>query len=391
MKLKWLFTLAFVCLVLTYGNAQNQFGTSQSFYSLKAGPGKVLEAYSLMPATKPSVFTAFEFGKAADGSHAWHSYINYPEYGCEILYGNLNNDFLGNVYAVQPFLRWKLREHTKPLEINFSAGLGFAYFTEKYHFFENPENGLIGSHITNYTKGELEIGYRVNTWRIFASIGAFHFSNGHVKLPNIGANVPEAKLGFTWFYEHTEPNPGNGKQFSEPDKSWSPTIRIATGLHAYGSTMKPFGGKSYPVFSAGFSMTKNLSAAYRISFGGIAGYYQGYNNFLLSELKQTHSDAILNAGYTTVYFGQELMMGKIAVYGEFGIDVFKPFIRNYGDVFDIESGFGGFVKSYNSNRLGLKYYLHTINQSGFNANIGVFIKANYAQAEFAECALEIVF
>lgn len=84
-------------------------------------------------------------------------------------------------------------------------------------------------------------------------------------------------------------------------------------------------------------------------------------------------------------------MGKIAVYGEFGVDMWKPFIRGYGDVFDIEEGFGGFIKSWNSNRLGIKYYLKEINQRGFNANIGVFIKANYAQAEFAECALEICF
>ncbi len=391
MKLKWLFTLAFICLGLIYAHAQNQTSTPQLFYSLKAGPGKVLEAYSLMPETKPSVFTAFEFGKAADGSSEWHSYLNYPEYGCEILYGNLNNDFLGNVYAVQPFLRWKLREHNKPFEINFSAGLGFAYFTEKYHFFDNPENGLIGSHITNYTKGEMEMGYRFKHWRIFASIGAFHFSNGHVKLPNIGANVPEAKVGVTWFNVSSDKSVSKSSIQHVQDSTWIPLARLATGLHAYGSTMKPFGGKSFPVYSAGFAMAKNVSAAYRISFGLMAGYYSGYNGFLLSEMKLPETEAFTNASYVTGFFGQELMMGKIAVYGEFGIDVFKPFIRNYGDVFDIETGFGGFVKSYNSNRLGLKFYLHEINQSGFNANIGVFIKANYAQAEFAECALEIVF
>lgn len=388
MKIKLVISGLLMILVAEHCFAQKQV-QNIGFYSIKSGPGKILEAYSLMPETNISWFTGFEFGQAAKGEHAWEKLLNYPEYGLEILYGNLNNDFLGNTFALQPFLRWKLREHNKPLEINFTAGLGFAYFTDKYHFFDNPENGLIGSQITNYTKGELEIGYRFPQWRIYASAGAFHFSNGHVNLPNIGANVPEAKIGITWY--HGQSDIVRNIDYPPHDSTWSVSARLGFGAHAYGSTMKPFAGPVYPVISSAVALNKNLSAAYRISFGAVGGFYQAYHNFLLSEIKLSKQDAAVNASYMSLFFGQELMMGKIAVYGEFGVDMWKPFIRGYGDVFDIEEGFGGFIKSWNSNRLGIKYYLKEINQRGFNANIGVFIKANYAQAEFAECALEICF
>lgn len=383
------FFIVIICMMAFHVISLAQDKNSINFYTIKSGPGKVLKAFSGMPETNISWFTGFEYGTRGNGKHAWEKVLNYPEYGLEVLYGNLNNDILGNVFAIQPFMRFPLREEHKRFQVYFTGGLGFAYFDETYHFFDNPQNGLIGSNINNYTKGEIEIGYLFKNWRIFASMGAFHFSNAHVRLPNIGANVPESKIGITWYagkHDIME------KKYGTIDSTWSVNVRYGIGCHSYGSTMKPFEGPVFPVHSVSFGTGKNISAAYRISFGGTIGYYSSFNNFLLSEFRLNKHEAALKSGYASVFFGQELMFGKIAVYGEFALDIAKPFYREYGDIFDYQSGFSGFVKKINSNRLGLRYYLKEINQKHtWNMSFGMFIKSNFSQADFGECAIQLKF
>ncbi|MGC9330633.1 MAG: acyloxyacyl hydrolase [Bacteroidales bacterium] len=366
-----------------------QHSDKSKIYSIKTGPGKVLKTFSGMPETNISWFIAFECGKKGNGKHEWQKMLGYPEYGLEVLYGDLNNDFLGNTFAMQPFIRIPLMKNPKKWRIYLTAGMGFAYFDNSYHFFDNPENGLIGCELNNYTKGELEVSYVIGKqWRIFAGAGAFHFSNGHVKLPNIGANVPEAKFGVTWYQNY--PENIETKTYKTIDTTWSWYIRYGNGFHAYGSTMKPFGGPVYTVYSLSVGTRKNLSALYAVSFGTTVGYYRSFNNFLLSEILLEKNEAFFKSTYASVYFGQEVMMGKFAVYGECAVDIAKPFIREYGDIFDKQKGITRFIKQINSNRLGFRYYLKEINQKhNWNVNFGLFIKSNFAQADFVECAVQV--
>lgn len=379
--------LFFVLFSHAVGYGQDQ--DSLKLYSVKSGPGKVLKAFSGMPETNVSWFTGFEYGKKGDGTNEWEKLLGYPEYGLEVLFGDLKNDFLGNMFAIQPFVRIPLFKNHEKFGVYFTAGIGFAYFDNAYHLFDNPENGLIGCGLNNYTKGEIEIGYHLGKhWRIFAGAGAFHFSNAHIRLPNIGANVPEAKLGVTWFQNYPEKFAKNA--YRQIDTTWNWYIRYGSGFHAYGSTMKPFGGPVYPVYSFSFGTGQNLSAVYAVSFGTTLGYYSGFNNFLLSEMLLDKNDAFFKSIYASVYFGQEVMMGKFAVYGECAVDIEKPFLREYGDIFDRQEGMVKTIKNINSNRLGLRYYIKEINKEHrWNANVGLFIKSNFTQADFVECAVQI--
>ena len=340
-----------------------------------------------MPQAKLSVFTAYEFARQSNGLYAWERQLNYPEYGLEFIFASLNNDFLGNAVGIQPFLRWHLTNRYAPLKLSFTAGLGFSYFTNPYHPYENPENTLIGSHVTNYTRGEFELSYQYEHLRLYLALGAFHFSNGHVKLPNIGANVPQAKIGLAYLTDtKTE---FKEAEFIYPDK-WQYEIGFAMGAHSYGSSVKPYGGPVYPVYSISQTVGKNLSPVYRIGFGIIAGHYRSFYRFIENELS-AEENPWNKSVYATAFFSQEMCMGHISLYGEFGIDIMKPFLREYADIFNHEIGFSGLIKNWNSNRLGLKYYVKDTGLSGWNASVGIFIKANYAQADFAECAVNFRF
>jgi hypothetical protein len=383
------FSFFLILMMAFHGISHAQYNDSSQIYSIKTGPGKVLKAFSGMPETNISWFTSFEYGKKGNGKHEWQKMLGYPEYGLEVVYGDLNNDFLGNMFAMQPFIRIPVMKNKKKWRVSITAGMGFAYFDNPYHFFDNPENGLIGCGLNNYTKGEFEIGYVIGEqWRMFGSVGAFHFSNAHVKLPNIGANVPEVKIGVTWLQNQNDMI--ENKIYPSIDSTWSLHIRYGTGFHAYGSTMKPFNGPVYPVYSLSVGSGKNLSAVYAVSFGATVGYYRSFNNFLLSEMLLEENEAFFKSTYASVYFGQEMMLGKFAVYGECAVDIAKPFLRQYGDIFDQQKGITGFIKQINSNRLGLRYYLKEINQKhNWNINLGLFIKSNFAQADFVECAVQV--
>lgn len=359
----------------------------ENYYSVKAGAGKILKSCTYMDEAQVSYFSAFEFGKKNIKSNKWDSYLNLPEYGFEMIYGNLRNDFLGSVFGIQPYIKLPLIRN-KNFEINLNGGLGFAYFTEKYHFFDNRKNCLIGSNITNYTRAELELAYSTGNFKIFTNTGIFHFSNGHVKLPNVGANVPQFKIGLSQFYNNYKKQEYDKRK---RDTTWFPGLRYSYGLHSYGSTMKPFGSKMYSVNSLSAILNKNINEVYMISGGITLSNYNAYQNLLLSELKLNNKSAFIKSSVITIFFGQEIKMGKLSLYGEFGIDIYKEFIREYGDIFDKEKGFSKIAKSYNSNRLGLKYYIINKENNFADLSIGLMIKSNYAQAEFTEFLVQMNF
>jgi len=379
----------FICLfhLSVFSQNADYYDIKDYVYGVKTGPGKMLEAYSGMPKTNMSWFSTFEFTKIGNGLNQWERHLNFPEYGVEFMFGNLNNEFLGDVVGIQPFLRWHLTNIEAPLKLSFTAGLGFSYFTNPYHPWTNPENALIGSHITNYTRGELEFSYQIKNIRLVYGVGAFHFSNGHVKLPNIGGNVPQMKIGLIY---QTNETIEFHEMIDEYPQNWQYEIGFAFGAHSYGSSVKPYGGPVYPVYTLKQNIGKNLSSVYRISFGLNVGHYRSFYQFVENNLVPDENP-LKQSMYSTVFFGQEMCMGHVALYGEFGVDLTKPFLRNYADIFNHEIGFSAFVKNWNSNRLGLKYYLRDTRNNQANISFGVFIKANYAQADFAECAINIRF
>jgi hypothetical protein len=369
------------CLLLSFkGFAQNQ----NTFYSFHLGYAKVLKSYSAMPETNISIISAFEFGKSTDGSQVWHSKLNFPQYGVEIMFGRLNNDFLGDVYGIQPFLRLFLNNSNKVFRVSISGGMGFSYFNNPFHPVNNPENALIGSHITNYSKAQIELVYPYKNLRFFASIGAFHFSNGHVSLPNIGANVPEMKLGI--LYCNDVVNPEKRQDYQKETFTWQYDVSLGIGFHEYGSTVKPYGGPIYPVYTFSNALSKEINSIYRLGFGFNVGHYTSFYRFVENELSN-EANSLKQSMYSSVIIAQELMMGRVSLYGEFGVDVYKAFLRNYADIFNHETGFSAQIKLWNSNRLGLRYYF----DAKKSISSGIYIKANFAQADFAEMSINYRF
>ncbi|MBK7172880.1 MAG: acyloxyacyl hydrolase [Bacteroidales bacterium] len=155
-----------------------------------------------------SHFPAFEInlGKETFGEYRWQRMYSYPFIGVSYWYSHLGNSpLLGSAHAVFPYVNYPLIRDQKH-ELNFRLGLGLAYLTQKFDRIENYKYLAIGSHVN--AAANLMFEYRwMFSPRMNAAIGLalMHFSNGSMKTPNYGINIPSLNLGLS--YRLSKANP----------------------------------------------------------------------------------------------------------------------------------------------------------------------------------------
>ena len=146
-------------------------------------------------------FPAFEVivQQMTYGKHKWERSYNYPLIGVSFFYSGIgNNPSLGSAFAVMPFINFPLYKKE-----NFTAGfrfaLGLGYLTNPFDRLTNYRNLAIGSHLNAAINLQAEIRYRINYYlSITGGISLQHFSNGSLKLPNYGINLPLVNIGIAY-------------------------------------------------------------------------------------------------------------------------------------------------------------------------------------------------
>jgi hypothetical protein len=143
-------------------------------------------------------FPSFEFTiqQITYGKHKWERDYNYPLIGVTFLYSGLgNNPSLGQSYALMPFINFPLFKK-KDLMFGFRLALGLGYLTKPFDRINNYKNLAIGSHFNAAVNLLIEARYRINYFlTVTSGISLQHFSNGSLKLPNYGLNVPLLNVG----------------------------------------------------------------------------------------------------------------------------------------------------------------------------------------------------
>ena len=90
---------------------------------------------------------------------------------------------------------------------------------------------------------------------------------------------------------------------------------------------------------------------------------------------------MLNASTFVLYFGHEFMAGHIGIDTRIGAYLFNPFRKRYTRQI-LDQKYDG--RLFNSNKLGVNYYLFNTKRGGGNLRLGLYIKANMGQADFVE-------
>jgi hypothetical protein len=307
------------------------------------------------------------------------------------MYGYLGNDeVLGRNISVIPNLGFNNRRG-KRLWLQTRFGMGFSYFTKHYNIVDNPNNLVVGSSIANITFISCDVNYRLSSRFVFNMGGAFyHCSNGHYQLPNLGANMPSASIGISYF-PVAKPNYYHRDSITMPKKKLLFNMNIGYGRHEFGSATKATGGPKFPVYQVALYVSKRWRKISNVHLGLFFTYYSDYYDFIINQ-ETFDKQQRLKSSIVTLFLGHEYIIGHFGLVTQLGFNFYSPFLKEYRKEQSGESGILQVFDVLISDKIGLHYYpsnpyITTKNKMYF----GIYLKANSGTADFAELAAGYTF
>ncbi|MDZ7741902.1 MAG: acyloxyacyl hydrolase [Bacteroidota bacterium] len=262
----------------------------------------------------------FTISKATYGHTRWEYMYNYPVIGLAVWYSDLGNSpYLGSGTAVYPYINFPLLRE-KQNTLSFRLGVGLGVISKPFDRIENYKNISIGSYLNAVVNLMFEYSRKLGDRFIFAGgLGLTHFSNGSMKTPNFGINIPSinAGLGYRLSRENTYqrkklmpelfPFEFDGKKFFN--------INVSLGL-GYKNMDAEF-GKRY------FAATLFTNIFKRISYKSSAGIgfdlsYDESDKIIL-EKKNIEYDADLQIIRPGVNLAYEMIMSRVSIVANLGI------------------------------------------------------------------------
>ncbi len=299
-------------------------------------------------------YPAFEVSiqKATYGRTRWEYMYNYPFIGLACWYSGLGGTKpLGSAIAVFPYINFPLLR-TENFNLYFRTGAGLGYLTRRYDRYENYENIAIGSHLNAMAS---------------AGLSLVHFSNGAIRQPNYGLNMPGATVSLAYrlsrenpylrqkLLPRLKPFEYDGKKFVQLD------LNLAFGVKDYQSTLGR--GNLYLVAAAYGNLMWPVSYKSRLGFGADVSF-DGSDKTLL-ELRGVipeHKIDLLRTGINAAY---EMSFSRMSFMMNLGF---------YLTGLDKRDG-------YLYEKVGIRYY---INNQIFT---GLTLKAHYARADYLTLGL----
>lgn len=297
------------------------------------------------------------------GDKEWQRLYNYPDYGASFLYEDMDNEYLGKVYAV--FVHYNFYFIKRLLMLR--VGQGLAYNTTPYDIDDNYRNIAYGSHITSATYSLLTLKKEniVGGLGLQAGLGIVHYSNGNFKAPNKSTNTLFFNAGFTYQLDQDLP------EYVEKEKGllkgaepFSFGLVFRSGVNQSNLV----GSAQFPFYTLGGFVDKRLNKKSAIQLGAEVFFSKALERYIDFRSTGGFNDGITgdeDSRRVGVFLGHELRIHRTSVVLNLGYYVYYPF--------DFEGQF--------YNRLALRYYI-TKNIFG---SIGV--KAHSAKAEAAEFSI----
>lgn len=294
--------------------------------------------------------------KQTTGKKEWEQVHNYPKVGYSLNYIHTDpTKPIGNCYSLV-FYMGKDLVKTNNFNIYYRIGGGPGLIFRTFDIKTNPKNNIISSKFNYCLNGRINITHKIyNQLYINAGLGIIHFSNGNLKLPNLGINVPTVHIGLGFGHAN------------------SPKV--------IKDSLSPFRRSNHLYISAAGSLKQNYPILGPYYFVGIFSVYGG-RTISRKSILQTGIDYFYDPSIQRtverelntiqnsrigLLFGHELTFNKLSLLTQGGIYLYDPY-KLYQPWYQ---------------RYGLKYYL---SQKSF---IGVFLKAHYGSADFVEWTVGI--
>lgn len=267
-------------------------------------------------------FPAFELiiQKMTYGRHKWERDYNYPLIGVSMFYSGAGyNPSLGSLYGVMPFVNFPIFKD-KQWTVGFRIALGLGYVTYPFDRLSNYKNLAIGSHFNAAVNLMGDLRYKINEIvTISGGVSIQHFSNGSLKLPNYGVNLPLVNLGVA--YRPFKENKYIDDRFYAPIEPYSAIIRrhfdVNIGAYLGYKNMTAVYGQNYVVthgYATGF-----LPVSPKSQFG--LGIDISYDPSHITTLEKQGMDvgnkfSIIRPGINGAY---QLTMSRLGLIANLGI------------------------------------------------------------------------
>lgn len=309
-------------------------------------------------------FPSFELSisKKTDGQSRWEYMYAYPIIGFSYWYSNLGTSpYLGDAHAFFPYINFPITPN-KPTRLYLRTGVGLGYLTKAFHRIDNYKNIAIGSNLNAAVNLSLEVrAHIINRLYLTGSLGLMHFSNGSMKTPNYGLNIPYASAGVV--YKLSKENPYkkskimpelypyefDGKKFFQ--------VQFGGGM-GYKNMDAEIGGR-YLVYAIFANVMKQVSFKSRLGLS-LDASYDGTDRAYLNHNSEDKEERFLPIVKTGVAGAWELMISRVSL------------------VFNVGGYLSGAYQSEGTiyEKLGIWYY--------FNDNLftSLTLKAHYARADY---------
>jgi hypothetical protein len=329
------YLLIFIFIILFYYCPLGTRGQSVPFKSKlwiesKVHYGFVMPHHGSMIHLTPQHFTMFELDvlQATDGSQLWEQLHKYPLTGISLLYTDLGGaKYLGKAVGIFPYLDFQLTKG-KRINLFFRFGTGLGYLTKPFNRFENYKNIAMGSHFNALIHLMYELRWKpVPRLDITTGISLTHFSNGAIKTPNLGINVPAVNLGIAWKMDKVQPERIRQELPSFNKRKWEFNVIGMFGI----SELYAAGGPKYTAYIVSASFLKPLSMKRKIGIGVDIFY----DNAVVESLHRVKVEVgnkleVIRPGLSFTY---KLEFSKLAIVMQAGAYVYSKY-KGDGYIYD---------------------------------------------------------
>lgn len=390
--------LFFSLIFLSLNTSAQEFNQKMtSFWSAEIMAGKLMEVYPNFPDARLVPTLGLSFGKKHnDPEKGWATFFNNPETGVNFLVSDLgNNDIFGQLAMAIPYINFcPFKDPLRRFTIQ--GGLGLGYHTDHHEADSNPTNEIVGSNFNwafqLFFYRKIKITESMN-WQIGG--GWYHTSNGHIRLPNYGANVLALSLK-TQFYsknpatEAVNPSIDEFPTSGRVKNAWF--FRTGIGFHQLGGAGDSDPGAVKGIYSGVVQYAWYLRPYIRLRAGVTYRFYQHFHDFIVDNQLPDYIDSPRwNASNIYLSTGYEILLDHVGMDIEAGFNLYKPFFDEFYLTFENRNSVDRWFKKHFIGRLGLHAYLfNTRKKPDFNIFLGAHINANLSQADFTGFSLGLI-
>jgi hypothetical protein len=303
------------------------------------------------------------FNQITTGTKDWHQLYKYPEVGYAIGMFDFRNKTLGKaLYAITYLDKPLLKSEKSALRLKIGTGLVGA--SNPYNPETNFQNTALSGRIMYAMQGECAWAYNLSGhWQIRSAVTLTHFSNGGLKLPNSGINIPALKIGVNYI-----PNPPHFQSVTDTvSKNYYNSLSVNLSGAFFLKEVKLPGGKKYPGAALSMYVNKRLNRKSALNIG-VDGFYNTAIKYVISrdpDVDTLNTPDFKRAGLT---FGHELFISRVSMLTQLGVYVYNPYQK---------------IDTMIYQRYGLKYY--------FNSRLfaGVMLKTHFGSADCMEWTMGI--